>query len=641
MRAREEKSMEEELSYPIFLCERIRKSVEEADSLKFDCAEVGKRAERLGHMFRALVCLAAAPSSSISSSSASSSASSSSSSKPASSSIIYDRPIRRIVAEALKNLERALTLVRKCNRRSSLLHRVFTITTAADFRKLLSLLDASLGDMRWLLSIFNSEDDAGSSGIVLSLPPIASIDPIISWVWSYVAALHMPSSALSDRIEAANSLASLALDNDRNKKIIIEEGGVPPLLRLLNEAAAASPDAQIAAATALTNLVTDSERVRQIASAFAIPVIVQALGDSPAAVQIRVASLLARMAAQDPDAREEFARHNAIRPLVSLLSMDLALEDRRNRAASTTSKQPNSIHSLVQIHKEMGAHSNLLHSADGGGSSRGRDHPHRRDHHRDYENPELKLELKISCAEALWMLAKDSIANSRRITETKGLLCLAKIIETEHGELRINCLMTVMEITTVAESNAELRRAAFKTNSVPAKAIVDQLLRVAQDVGSSPAMQIAAIKSVGSLARTFPARETQVIRPLVDQLSNCNGDVAAEAAIALGKFAHPDNFLCVEHSKAIIEFDGVSSLMRLRRSSDKSQLPALILLCYIVVHVGNSKSLERAGVLTALEQATRSLSAQHPSLRELLPNAIYQLELYQAGTHHNRQSYNT
>ncbi|XP_058093656.1 ARM REPEAT PROTEIN INTERACTING WITH ABF2 [Magnolia sinica] len=626
MVVREEKNIEEELNYSILLSERTRKAAEESESFKQECSEVGKRVERLSQMLRNVACL-----------STSSSTTSSTSSSSSLSSSIYDRPIRRIVSEAVKNLERALTLVRKC-RHSGVLRRVVTITSTTDFRKALNLLDASLGDMRWLLSVFDSEDGGGCS-IVLSLPPIASIDPILSWVWSYVAVIQM-GSTLPDRIEAANALASLAQDNDRNKKIIIEEGGIPPLLKLLKESA--SPDAQVAAATALTNLATDCERVRQIAVALAIPIVVHVLSESPARVQIQVASLMARMADQDPASREEFARENAIRPLVSLLSIDLVLEDPKN-AAATASKQPTSIHSLVQINKEMAMaarlhnhHSNSLHSSEG--SSRGRDH-HRRD--REQENPEVKLELKITCAEALWMLAKGSVSNSRRITETKGLLCLAKIIEMEHGKLRFNCLMTVMEIAAVAESNADLRRAAFKTNSIPAKAVVDQLLRVIHEVGSSPAMQIAAIKSIGSLARTFPARETRVIRPLVQQLSNIDAEVAMEAAVALGKFSSPENFLCGEHSKAIIEFDGVPPLMRLLRSNEKVKVHALILLCYLALHVGNSKELEHARALTALELAGRSSSVQHPSLKELLPKAIYHLELYQAGAHPNRESYAT
>ncbi|KAJ0491075.1 putative armadillo-like helical protein [Helianthus annuus] len=160
------------------------------------------------------------------------------------------------------------------------------------------------------------------------------------------------------------------------------------------------------------------------------------------------------------------------------------------------------------------------------------------------------------------MLSIGNLANSKLLTETKGLLVLAKLIETETGELQTKCLMNVMEIAAAAESNPKLRRAAFRTNSPAAKAVVDQLLRLIQE------SEIPAIKSIGSLARTFPARETRVIGPLVKQLSNQNPEVVTEAAIALGKLTSPDNFLCTEHSKTIIEFDGVIPLMRLLRGKE-------------------------------------------------------------------------
>ncbi|KAF7809334.1 ARM REPEAT PROTEIN INTERACTING WITH ABF2 isoform X1 [Senna tora] len=608
--ASEEKRIEDELSYPILLAERVRATVDEAQSFKLECSEVWKQVDRLLQMLRTLVRFATTTPS------------------------LYERPIRRVAADLSKNLERALTLVRKC-KRQSILRRVVNIVGAADFRKVMNYLEASVGDMKWLLSIFDT-DGAGGGGIVLSLPPIASNDPILSWVWSFISSIQM--GQLNDRIEAANELAALAQDNDRNKKIIVEEGGVSPLLKLFKETS--SPTAQIAAATALCHLANDLERVRMIVNELGVPIVVQVLGDSPIRVQIQAANLVARMAEHDPVAQEDFARENAIRPLVTLLSFDTFDDDHTGQLG----KQ--SIHSIIQINKELEKKSLTSRSSNRPfansysnsylhveGSSRAGNHRKEREN----EDPMVKLQLKITCAEALWMLAKASVSNSKKITETKGMLCLAKLVEKEQGELQYNCLMTIMEITAAAESNADLRRAAFKTNSPAAKAVVEQLLRVIKEL-DSPTLQIPAIKSIGSLARTFPARETRVIGPLVTQLGHRNPSVATEAAIALCKFACPENFLCVEHSKAIIDFNGVPALMRLLRGNEDSQLHGLILLCYLALHAGNSESLEHARVLTTLEGADRTFS-QHPELRELVPRAIVHLNLYHAGSHSQRMSY--
>jgi hypothetical protein len=603
--ASEEKRIAVELSYPIGLAEQVRSAAADAKSFKLECIEVGKYVERLTQMLRTLVRF------------------------PTTTPSLYERPIRRVVSEVSKNLDRALTLVRKC-KRQSVLRRVVTIVSAADFRKVFGLLESSIGDMRWLLSIFDSEN---ATGIVLSLPPIASNDPILAWVWSYIATLQM--AQLTERVEAANELASLVKDTDRNKKIVVEEGGVPPFLKLLKEGA--SPDAQAAAASALHSLADEQDRVRSIVNELGVQIIVKALSDSPMRVQSQLASLVARMAEHDPLAQEDFARENVIRPLVTILSFETFADDHRDQQLG---KQ--SIHSIVQINKEMEKKSLARPSSRqySNSSSSSNSHyyysyyynsegsRHRRE--RENEKPEVKLGLKINCAEALWKLARGSVANSRRITETKGLLCLAKLVEKEEGELRYNCLMTIMEITAAAESNTDLRRAAFRTNSPAAKAVVDQLLRVMGEL-DSPVLQIPAVKSIGSLARTFPARETRVIGPLVIQLGHTNLDVAAEAAIALGKFASPDNFLHMEHSKTIIEFNGVPNLMRMLRGNERTLVHGLILLCYLALHTSNSEALEQARVLTTLEGVDRNVVGQDPELRELVSNAIYHLNLYHPG----------
>ncbi|XP_044492646.1 uncharacterized protein LOC123216296 [Mangifera indica] len=602
----EEKKIQEELSAIIIWAERVRLAVDEAESFKADCQEVGRHVDWLLQMLRTVVRFAS------------------------SSQALYDRPIRRVIADVSRHIERALILVRKCKRRS-VLRRVVAIVTAADFRKLLILLEASVGDMRWLLSIFDTENGGASGGIVLTLPPIASNDPILSWVWSYIAAIHM--GQLSDRIEAANELASLAEDNDRNKKIIVEEGGVPPLLTLLKETA--SWEAQIASATALYNLANDQERVRVIVNELGVPLIVNVLNESLMKVQIQVASLVARMAEYDNVAQDDFARENVIRPLVTNLSLETFVDDQ------STNLGKQSFHSIVQINKELakntmvGSKSSRLYTDLYSEASSSRSGQSRKE--RENEKPEVKIKLKIACAEALWMLAKGSVSNSRRITETKGLLCLAKLVEKEHGELQYNCLMTIMEIAAAAERNADLRRSAFKTNSPAAKAVVDQLFRVIKDL--DPTLQIPAIRSIGSLARTFPARETRVLGPLVDQLSNKNPEVATEAAIALQKFASPENFLCVEHSKAIIEFNGVPPLMKLLRGNDRTQLHGLVLLCYLALHAGNSEALEQARLLSTLEGADRTVVAQHPDLKDLVAKAINHLNLYHPGVHSQRLAY--
>ncbi|KAH1099248.1 hypothetical protein J1N35_016169 [Gossypium stocksii] len=119
------------------------------------------------------------------------------------------------------------------------------------------------------------------------------------------------------------------------------------------------------------------------------------------------------------------------------------------------------------------------------------------------------------------------------------MLCLAESVAKEQDEFRYNCVMIINEITTIAKSNDGFRRLAFTSSSPAAK------------------------PAIGSLARSFPAKESRVI----DQ------DVAMEAAVALKKLVSSDNCLCSEHCKSVIKFAGVPLLMKLVISGDEKTHP--------------------------------------------------------------------
>ncbi|KVH98908.1 Armadillo, partial [Cynara cardunculus var. scolymus] len=551
--AQHQKTIQEHLALQILLADRLVKSAKEVESSKFDCSDLAKLAVQLTHLLRSTARLVAG------------------SATPT----FYDRPLRSIFSHLSSNLHRAQTLVRKCKHRNSILRQVFAITTAADVRKVSNLLESSIADLKWLLSVFDN------NGVNLSLPPIASNDPVLAWVWSNIAAVQH-SDQLKDRVDAANSLASLAGDSDRNKKMIIEEDGVPPLLKLLKEGA--SPESQIAAANTLFNLAADQEKVAGFLPFLAVPTIVKALNDSTTViVRTNLINLVSRMAEMDSWVQEEFGKENVIRPIVTFLANDNEIGNNGGFRSSSSSSLS------FRVNKET-----------------------------DISSPEEKRKLQMSCGRALWILAKGSLLNSRKITETKALICLSKLIEHETGELQANCLMTVMELATVAELNADLRRQAFKPNSPAARTVLDQLLRVVNQE-HNPKLVVPAITAIGSLARTFPAKETRVIGPLVSKLDHNVSDVPNEAVMALTKFVSPDNFNCVEHSKAIIDFDGVPHLMSFLKNNDnfKIRVHGLKLLCYLALHVGNSNALEQARALSVMEAAARSVVTQYPELKEL------------------------
>jgi hypothetical protein len=91
--------------------------------------------------------------------------------------------LTRIIADVAKNLE--------CAQRH---------TPPGDLdhhhRRFSKGLESSIGDVKCLFSIFDSE-----GGTNLSLPPIASNDLILSWVWAHTATVLMGQP--KDRTNAA------------------------------------------------------------------------------------------------------------------------------------------------------------------------------------------------------------------------------------------------------------------------------------------------------------------------------------------------------------------------------------------------------------------------------------------------------
>ncbi|KAJ7543275.1 hypothetical protein O6H91_09G031600 [Diphasiastrum complanatum] len=673
--------VEDLLRSPILLAERTRKAVEEADSFKQECADLSKQVERLAHLLRQAARLSNNASGGL-----------------------YLQPTKRILEEVEKALDKALALVKKC-KRSGILKRVITITSATDFRRVNIQLESSIGDVTWLLAVSASGDESSE---LTGLPPIVANDPIFAVIWEQIA--HVQAGSADEKCEAAAYLVTLAADN-RNGKIIIEEGGVHPLLKLLSEGTASG---QEVAAEALGVLATDQQRVQEISKSGAVQIFVQILIDAPMKVQTRVAVALANMVSHDTETQNAFGAAGAIRHLVALLAYETIEEpariqkalnmhtlvttsmaqnkvgshskatvtyandsDHRNHGGLETAagqdaqpgwleKRPGALDDSVSrrktgdqwlASKPVSSSDNRLEILNGPASGFPKPKYHSRTgsesygslengrgltgsslrelnrKERDQEDQETKLNLKTQVARALWKLAENNVRNSKSITDTRALLCFAKLIEIGEGDIQRNSIMAVMEIAAAAERDQELRRAAFKMTSPAVRAIVEQLLRIIEE--AEPELQIPSLKAIASLARIFPAKETRVVKALTGQVANKEFSVAAEAALALQKFTVHENYLCVQHSKTILEASGAPFLVQLAYFGDEAQVPAIILLCYIALNAGDDEALKKAEVLQALQSSSRAATImQIASVREILPHAIENLGLYQPGSVH-------
>ncbi|GAA0168563.1 hypothetical protein LIER_40591 [Lithospermum erythrorhizon] len=582
----------EDVTNLIFLAESICKHALLAESCQAECSELATKTSRLCNHLRSVVRFIA------------------------SAQYIYERPIRRIAKDVTRKLENAVTLVKKCeNKKTNILRYVFSITSA-DFKKVEDSIDASIADIAWLLTVFDSD-----SGIEPSLLPIATNNPRLVWIWSYISCIHYGN--LLYRNDAVKGLNEFLISNDRSKQIVVEENGIPPLLNLLKEKS--DPDAQIFSTTALYNLADEQERVCLIVKENGVSIIVSALNESPShRVQMELARLVSRMVDLDANVKEEFGRKNVIRPLVKLLGIYVVLDEGREFEVANKSANLNSIAGLNEEMTKNGRHgSNLKHG-------------NKEEREEEIESPEEILQLKVNCVNALWKLAKSSLLNSTQIAESKALRYLARSMEKENGELKIHCLSTVMEVAAMAKVYPELRT-SFKLNSSASKAVLNQLLRILNEENSA-SLLVPATKAIGSLARAFSAKETRIIELLVMLLGHMDHNVAKQAVSALTSFVEPDNFNRVDHSKAFLEFHGLPKLLNLLMLDEQNQRHEVILLCFLAVNVGNSKEFNQARAKTVLAGAAPYFS-DNSYLRESFIKAINNLALYQAGAPMHTQVY--
>ncbi|XP_062102580.1 uncharacterized protein LOC133812776 [Humulus lupulus] len=637
------------LAKPIQLADQVIKAADEASSFKQECTELKSKTEKLAGLLRQAA---------------------------RASSDLYERPTRRIIDDTEQVLDKALSLAIKC-RANGLMKRVFTIIPAAAFRKMSSQLENSIGDVSWLLRV-SAPADARDDGY-LGLPPIAANEPILCFIWEQIAILY--TGSLEGRSDAAASLVSLARDNDRYGKLIIEEGGVGPLLKLIKDGQA---EGQENAARAIGLLGRDPESVEHMIHAGVCSVFAKILKDGPMKVQAMVAWAVSELAANYPKCQDLFAQNNIIRLLVSHLAFETVQEHSKY---TITVNKTTSIHAIVvasnnsntnnvgnangddkqnqnQIAHPLGNRTpsqmynvvtntialktgskplqQINNSANQNTQVKNNNGNTKQNHQqnlslsgtsikgRELEDPATKANMKAMAARALLHLAKGNSPICRSITESRALLCFAVLLEKGPEDVKYTSAMALMEITAVAEKDPELRRSAFKPSSPACKAVVDQLLNIIEKEESE--LLIPCVKAIGNLARTFRATETRMIGPLVTLLDEREAEVSREASIALTKFASSINYLHLDHSKAIINAGGAKHLIQLVYFGEQIvQTSALVLLCYIALHVPDSEELAQAEVLTVLEWATKqSYVTQDEAIETLLQEAKSRLELYQS-----------
>ncbi|BFG39292.1 hypothetical protein CerSpe_255660 [Prunus speciosa] len=490
----------------------------------------------------------------------------------------YDRPARAIINQIEETLDMCLFRLLKhpkCIIVKIIKKRFSTFIPVTCFLEILAHLDASIGNVSWLIGFWRAEPPDDD----LRRPPMELNEPVLWLVWDEIAILHHPAVSVQARSSAAASLGQLARDNERYMKLIIREGGVEALLKLMEEG---PMEGQENAARTLGWLGRSCEIIEHL-HADVCKVFAKILREGSLKVQVAVAEAVSMLSYQDPELQDVFAQHNVVRLLIGHLAFE-----------------------TVEVHSSK-THSNDNDNENANANAN--------------EDPATKEKMKAMAAKALFRLAEGNSAICRSLAESTSLYSFGVLLEKGSENAQRYSVLALMVIMKVAEEDADLRRCAFSPNSpTPTwKYIADQLLlKITENVENSD-LQVFCIEAIGNLAKTFGSRETRMINRLVQLLNGSKFDVTKEACIALTKFACTDNYFHIDHSKAIISAGGVKHLIQILY--DKKAEYALVLICYIALHVPDSKELAQAEVLAALTWASRlSYMTKYEEVDRLLCN---------------------
>ncbi|XP_055961554.1 uncharacterized protein LOC126678148 [Mercurialis annua] len=571
--------MNQLLSKPIRTADQVIRSAYAATSYKHECCKIMFKTRKLTAMFQKMLIMTLADPK------------------------FYDRPIYRVIESTHEILEDTLSLVLRCSAKGLKKYLYdLSILPATDFGKSLIQLEKSIRDVHWLLEVcFSSNHGIGKCTY---WPPFANNETYRYFVWKQIAILY--TGPLDDKSDAAAVLLSIARDSDYCWKLIIEEGGVEPLLKLLKEGEMKCLES---AAKAIGYLGRDPESVEYLIRIGVCNVFAVILKEGPMKVQSAVAWAVSQLVANYPKCQDKFFEHNIVGSLIKHLSFEIVQERIQNEFVVN---KATSVLAIVMARNRLNASKAMEELED--------NQP--RNVTLSPVDTETKNCMKAMAAKALCVLVRGNIKICRHITESRALACFVFLLDKGAKDVPYFSAMALMEITALAEQDSDLRRSTFRSSSPARKIVVDQLVRTIE-AGEDSVISILCIKAIGNLAWTFRVGETRIIALLVRLLDKSVSVISREAAVALSKFSCTENYLHLDHSKAIIEAGGAEILVRLvNRGERVVQSQALLLLCYIALHVPTSEKLARTKVSSVLEWAsTQSLVIQDQTFDSLLPKA--------------------
>ena len=343
------------------------------------------------------------------------------------------------------------------------------------------------------------------------------------------------------QMPAAAALAKLASNNPAIQKVIAEEGGIAPLLSLLN---GRNTDAQVQAAAALSELSRgNSETQAAIAKAGGIGPLLALVSSRSAAAQAQSMSALGQLAHQNRENQDTIARMGGIKPLVGLLDLN---GDRNVQACSAAA--------LMEITRSNAGNQQTV--VDNGGIS----------HLAALSKTSQNANVKTAAAGALWSLSEDPMIK----VAIAGAGTIPPLVELLGGEDELAVMHASKALASLGLNNSDnqvqITQLLIDLLSMGSEAGQDRAVRALQTLvtenrrshdviaqAGNPESLVDLLKkgmlaakdyALWSLSLSISATNQEIVaasggvQPLIDQLGDGRVFTREQAALALSKIAH-------------------------------------------------------------------------------------------------------
>ncbi|KAL4558773.1 hypothetical protein LXL04_036975 [Taraxacum kok-saghyz] len=319
--------------------------------------------------------------------------------------------------------------------------------------------------------------------------------------------------------KAADAITNLSHENGSIKSLVRIEGGIPPLVELLE-----SSDAKVqrAAAGALRALAfKNHENKSQIVDCNALPTLVLMLQSEDAAIHYEAVGVIGNLVHSSPDIKKEVLLAGALQPVIELLSSTCS---ETQREAALLLGQFAAADTDCKVHiVQRGAVGPLIDML---------------------QSPESQL--KEMSAFALGRLAQDT-HNQAGIAHSGGIVPLLKLLDSKNGTLQHNAAFALYGLADNEDNVADL----IKVGGV-------QKLLDGEFVAQ--ATRECVVKTLKRLEEKIHGR---VLRYLLYLMRNSERHVQRRITLALSHLCSPD-----DQKSVFVDNNGLDLLLELFQSTN-------------------------------------------------------------------------